>query len=165
MKATRPVGSKSLELPIEACVLENSPNVFSVGKPSNEGWSMNWNAHKTPTLTSPDGLIIHLKVRCFVPYLDEKDKLLISHNIRVNSKNKPRSQALPTVEESAESPEADGAVDKIPFSPVGLEAGQGTPEPTEEIRIQSLREKALSKIHLMTHIPKKSFVKDACVPN
>ena len=37
----------------------------------------------------------------------------------------------------------------IPFSPVGLEAGQDTPEPTEEIRIKSLREKALSKFHLM----------------
>ena len=59
------IGSKSFKLPIEACVLENSPNVLSVRKLCNEGWSLNWNAHKTSTLTSPDGLIIHLKVRCF----------------------------------------------------------------------------------------------------
>ena len=85
-------------------------------------------------------------MRCSVPYLDEKGKLLISHNIRVNSKSKPRFQALPTVEESAESPEADGAVEKVPLSPVDLEAGQDTPEPTDEAKIQSLREKALCKI-------------------
>ena len=89
--------------------------------------------------------MIHLKVKCFVPYLDECDKLLISHHVKVHSQNKPRFQALPTVEESAESPEADGAVVKIPFSPVDLEAGQDTPEPTEDARIQSLRGKALSK--------------------
>ena len=58
----------------------------------------------------------------FRSYLDESDKLLISHNIRVISKNKPRFQALPTVEESAENPEADGAMDKVPFPPVDLEA-------------------------------------------
>ena len=101
--------------------------------------------------------MIHLKVRCSAPYLDVSGKLLISYNIRVNSKNKPRSQALPTVEESAESPEADGAVGRVPFSPVDLEAGQGTPEPIDEVKIQSLREKALSKIHLMTHTPKNPF--------
>ena len=100
-----------------------------------------WNARQTPTLTSPDGLTIHLKVTCSVPYLDECDKLLISHHVKVHSQNKPRFKALPTVEESAGSPEADGAVDKVPFSPVALEAGQNTPEPIDEIRIQSLREK------------------------
>ena len=66
------------------------------------------------------------------------------HHVKVHSKNKPRFQALPTVE-SAESPEADGAVDKIPFSPVGLEAGRDPLEPIDEVRIQSLREKAFSK--------------------
>ena len=138
-------------------MLENSPNVLSVEKLCNEGWSLNWNAHKTPALTPPDGLMIHLKVRCFAPSLDEQDKLWISHNIRFNSKSKPRFQALPTVEESVENPEADGAVDKVPFSPVDLEAGQDTPEPTDDVRIERLREKALSKIHLMTHIPKNPF--------
>ena len=69
---------------------------------------------------------------------------MISHHVKVHSKNKPRFQALTTVEESAESPEADGAVVKIPFSPVDLEAGQDTPEPIDEIRIQSLREKAFT---------------------
>ena len=72
------IGSSSFNLPIEACVLDNSPDVLSVGKLCNDGWSLKWNARKTPTLTSPDGLVIHLKVRCFVPYLDECDKLLIS---------------------------------------------------------------------------------------
>ena len=139
------IGSASFKLPIEACVLEHSPNVLSVGKLCNEGWSLNWNAHQTPTLTSPNG---HLKVTCFVPYLDECDQLLISHHVEVNSKNKTRFQALPTVEESGESPEA------IPFSPVGLEAGQDTPEPTDEVRIQSLSEKTLSRIQLVIHIPK-----------
>ena len=61
------------------------------------------------------------------------------------------------VEESAESPGNDGAVDKVSFSPVDLEAGQVSLEPTENVRIQSLREKALSKVHLMTHIPKNPF--------
>ena len=109
--------------------------------------------------------MIHIKVTCFVPYLDECGKLWISHHVKVHSKNKPRFQALPTVEESAESPEADGAVDKVLFSPVDLEAGQDTPEPTDEVRIQSLREKALSKLHLMIHIPKNSFVRDVYVLN
>ena len=86
--------------------------------------------------------MIHLKVKFFVPYLDECDELLISHRVKIHSKNKPRFQALPTVEESAESREADGAVDKVLFSPVDLEAGQDTPEPTDEVRSQSLREKA-----------------------
>ena len=71
--------------------------------------------------------------------------------------NTPRSQAFPTFEESAESPEADGAVDEVPFSPVDLEAGQDTPEPIDEVKIRSLRGKALGKIHLMTHIPKNPF--------
>ena len=102
-------------------------------------------------------LAIQLKVRCFVPYLDECDNFLIPHHVKVSSKSKPRFQALPTVEESAESPEADGAVGKAPFSPVDLEAGQDTLEPTEEVRIQSFREKALSKIHLTTHIPRNPF--------
>ena len=81
--------------------------------------------------------MIRLKVKCLVPYLDECDKLLISHHVRVHSKNKLtcRSQALSTVEESAESPEAAGAVDKVPFSPADLEAGQDTPEPTDEVRV------------------------------
>ena len=91
--------------------------------------------------------MIHLKVKIPVPYLDECDKLLISHHVKV----------LPTLEESAESPEADGAVDKVPFSPVDLEAGQGTPDSIDEGRIQSLREEALSKVHLMIHIPKNPF--------
>ena len=81
----------------------------------------------------------------FVSYLDGCDKLLISYHVKVHSKNKPRFQELPTVEESAESPEADGAVDKIPFSPVDLEAGEDTPEPIDDIRIQSLREQTFSK--------------------
>ena len=51
----------------------------------------------------------------------------------------------------------DRAGENIPFSPVDLEAGQDTPEPTEDVRIQSLREKALGKTHLMTHIPKNPF--------
>ena len=55
--------------------------------------------------------------------------------------NKPRSQAFPTVEESVESPGADGAVDKVPFSPVDSESGQDTPEPIDEVKIQSLRGK------------------------
>ena len=148
------INSKSSRLPIEACVLGNSPNVLNVGKLCNEGWSLNWNARQTPTPTSPDGLMIHLKVRCFVPCLDECDKFSISHHFRVISKNKPRSQAFPTIEESAESPEADGAVGKVPFSPVDLEAGQDTPEPTDGIRIQSLREKVLGKVHLVIHVPK-----------
>ena len=83
--------------------------------------------------------------------------LLISHHAKVHSNNNPRFQALPTVDESAESPEADGAVDKIMFSPFDLEAGQDTPEPTDEVRIPSLREQALSPIQLMTHIPKNPF--------
>lgn len=63
------IGSKRFKLPIEACVLENSPNVLSVGRLCHDGWSLNWNAHKTPTPTSPDGLVIYLKVRCFAAYL------------------------------------------------------------------------------------------------
>ena len=138
------IGSVSFKLQIEACMLENSLNVPSVGQLCNEGWSLNWNAHQTPTLTSPDGLVIRFKVKCFVPYLGECDKLLISHHVEIRSKNKPRFQALPTGE-LAESLEADGAVDKIRFSPVDLEAGQDTPEPNDEVRIQSLRDKAFSK--------------------
>ena len=123
------IGAISFKLPIEACVLEDSSNVLSVGKVCHEGWSLNWSAHQIP-----DDLMVRLKVKCFVPYLDECDKLLISRHAKVHSKNKPRSQAFPTVEESAGSPEA-GAVDKIPFSPVDLEAGQDTPEPTDEVRV------------------------------
>ena len=67
------IGSACFKLPIEACVLEKSPNVLSVGKLCNLGWSLNWNAHQTPTLTSPDGLMFRLKVKCFVLYLDECD--------------------------------------------------------------------------------------------
>ena len=89
--------------------------------------------------------MIHFKVKCFLPFSDECDKLLVSHHVKVHSKNRPRSKALPTVEESAESPEADGAVDKIPFSPIDLEAGRDTPEPVDEVRTQSLREKHLAK--------------------
>ena len=65
------IGSESFKLPIDACVLDNSPNVLGVGKLCHDGWSMVWDAHKTPTLISPNGLVIQLKVRCFVPYLDE----------------------------------------------------------------------------------------------
>ena len=50
------------------------------------------------------------------------------------------------VEESAEGPGADGAVENVPFSPVYL-ARQDTLEPDEDVRVQSLREKALNKIH------------------
>ena len=65
------LGSHSFKLPIEACVLDNtcSPNVLSVGKLCHDGWSLTWDAYKTPTLTSPDGLVIRLKVKCFVPCL------------------------------------------------------------------------------------------------
>ena len=48
-------------------------------------------------------------------------------------------------------------MDKVLFSPVDLEAGQDTPEPTDEVRIQSLRAKAFSKIHLTIRIPKNPF--------
>ena len=107
------IGSNSFKLPIEACVLDNSPNVPSVGKLCNDGWSLKWDAYKTSTRTSPDGFVIHL---CFGPYLDESDKLLISHHVKSSSKNKPRSQALPMIDESAECLEADGAVDRVSFS-------------------------------------------------
>ena len=53
------IGSTNFKLPIEACVLDNSPNVPSVGKLCHEGWSLNWNGHQTPTLISPDGMMIH----------------------------------------------------------------------------------------------------------
>ena len=139
------LGSHSFELPIGACVLDNSPNVLSVGKLCHDGWSLIWDAYNIPTLTSPGGLVIRLKVGCFVPYLDESDKLLISHHVKSSSKHKPRFQALPMVGESVEGPGVDVAVENVPFSPVDLEAGQGTPEPTEDVGIQSLREKALSK--------------------
>ena len=139
------------------CLIIRSPNVLSVGKLCHDGWSLIWDAYKIPTLTSPGGLVVRLKVRCFVPYLDESDKLLISHHVKSSSKHISRFQALPMVEESVEGPEVDGAVENVPFSPVGLEAGQGTPEPTEGVRIQNLREKALSKIHLMIHNPKNPF--------
>ena len=56
------IGSGSFKRPFEACVLENSPNIFSVGKLCHEGWSLNWPAHRTPTPTLPDGLVIHLRV-------------------------------------------------------------------------------------------------------
>ena len=110
-----------------------------------------------------DGLVVRLKVRCFVPYLGESDKLLISHHVKFSSKQKPRFQAPPMVEQSAEGPGEDGAMENVPFSPVDLEARQDTPEPNEDVRIQSLRGKALSKTHLMTHIPKTRFVKGAYV--
>ena len=38
------LGSHSFKLPIEACVLDNSPNVLSVGKLCHDGWSLTWNA-------------------------------------------------------------------------------------------------------------------------
>ena len=47
---------------------------------------------------------------------------MISHHVTSSSKNKSKFQALPVIEESAESPDADGAVDKVSFSPVDLEA-------------------------------------------
>ena len=97
-------------------MLDDSPNVLSVGKLCHDGWSLTWNAYKTPTLTSPDGLVIHLKVRCFVPYLDGSDKLWISHHVKSSSKNKTRFQALPMVEESVEGPGVGGAVENGPFS-------------------------------------------------
>ena len=92
------------------CLIIHTPNVLSVGKLYHDGWSLIWDAHKTPTLTSPDGLAVRLKVRCFVPYLGESDKPLISHPVKSSSKPKPRFQALPIVEESAEGPGVDGAV-------------------------------------------------------
>ena len=61
------------------------------------------------------------------------------------------------VDESVEGPGVDGAVENVPFSPVNSEAGQGTPEPAENVRIQNLREEALSKTHLMAHISKNPF--------
>ena len=85
------------------------------------------------------------------------------HQVKSSSKTN-RFQALPMVEESVEGPGVNGAVGNVPFSPVDLEAGQDTLEPTEDVRIQSLREKALSKTHLMTHIP-KSVLSGAYVPN
>ena len=48
-------------------------------------------------------------------------------------------------------------MDKVSFSPVDLKTRKDTLEPTEEVRIQSIREKALSKVHLMIHIPKNPF--------
>ena len=144
------LGSHSFKLPIEACVLHNSPNVFSVGKLCHDGWSLTRDAYKTPTLTSPGGLAIRLKVRYFVPYLSESDKLLITHHVKSSFKNKPRFQAPPMVEESVEGPGVDGAVENVPFSPVDIEAGQDTLESIEDVRIQSLSEEALSKIHLRT---------------
>ena len=57
---------------LQACVLDKSPNVLSVGKLCSDGWTFQWLAgSKTPTLTSPSGQCLYLPVRNHVPYLDE----------------------------------------------------------------------------------------------
>ena len=41
------IGPHSFKVPIEACVLDNSPHVLSVGELCHDGWSLIWDVYKT----------------------------------------------------------------------------------------------------------------------
>ena len=74
------IGSQRFRGTIRACVLDNRPNVLSVGQLCNNGWTFHWegsasSAPSLPVLISPDGRQFHLSVRNNVPYLDSNDQL------------------------------------------------------------------------------------------
>jgi hypothetical protein len=72
------VGSNRFPNSVRACVLDNSPNVLSVGKLCAEGWTFKWPGHsKCPYLTSPEGATFFLPVKNNVPYLDNRDQLSV----------------------------------------------------------------------------------------
>ena len=61
----------SLEMEITAAVLDNSPNVLSIGRlVMYEGFTFVWPRWKKPYLTSPNGRRIGCRVENLVPFID-----------------------------------------------------------------------------------------------
>jgi hypothetical protein len=119
------IASPGFQGTIQACVLENSPNVLSVGTLCNEGWTFYWTgaekinkrlhkdpvkgvAQSVPLLYSPQGLKFGLKVRNNVPYFKFDQMLKVAPPlipwISYADKKIVTSSEMPSIPEACPAP-------------------------------------------------------------
>ena len=71
---------------IQPMLLANTPPVLSTGKRViQEGWSFEWRQASGPVLTKPDGTIIRMSVKNFVPIIVEDPTAVVSESSAVPS--------------------------------------------------------------------------------
>ena len=166
------IGSQRFRGTIRACVLDNSPNVLSVGQLCNNGWTFHWagspaSAPSSPILISPDGRQFHLSVRNNVPYLDSNDQLNLYRDKSVGSSNASDPVPLLPIGQESNIAEEQGpatnqeAHENVPFDPISLQRASSDSDPPPEDIVtnhhRNLRQEALSSAHMLTHLPKNPY--------
>ena len=143
-KSTLSLSSDLLSDPIEAYLLESTPNVISMGYRCMElGYSFIWRGWQRPYLVCPNGKKIELEVMHNVPYLPETSfwpsgsTPQTLYDCAVGTKLDPSKTTID---------EADSTSVPVEVEPP-LEATDGAKE------YLTLRNEAKSLRHLMTHLP------------
>ena len=135
--------------------------MLSVGRLCGQGWVFNWPHNQQPRLLSPQGYEIRLNVLSNVPYIDVGETM---RAIKRKSRSPivPRIPLLPVVGEEEPTQEIQseenpplGVVDEVPTAPPVVD--EHNQEDLVESTERNLRKEAVSRIHLMTHIPKNPY--------
>ena len=64
--------NKGKPLNLEALLLDNTPNVLSLGRlVEDEGYQFLWSQHKPPQLIAPSGKVLYLEVQRYVPCIPD----------------------------------------------------------------------------------------------
>lgn len=165
--------SSKLARGFETTVLEDTPNVFSLGKlVVEEGYDFHWTSDKPPYLKSPQGDEIELNVIDFVPFIDigelteaqkhrlqhtrgfkglvtkaEKKKVILPGKRSSDSESK---DAPPTGSSGGEHQSAEDSYDTD---------GEVFCQPCEPVSSldERLNQEANSLWHMMTHLPMNKY--------
>ena len=134
-----------IEEDVRACVLDATPAVLSVGRRCmDHGYGFYWPPGEKPTLVCPGGKVVHLDVDQYVPF--------------VTCPNSVRP-AVVAVEEAAGVAAYGSAepVVPIPAADVAAPEAEAVAEEVVERPGRDLRAEAVSREHLMTHMPKNKY--------
>ena len=105
-------------------VLDDTPDVLSVGRLVASGWDFYWPRYRGPVLTAPDGRKFILKLQNFVPIIDSEVLQAVNHDSAEFSAGDLSSFAAPA--------EIDPVPDLEP--PPGLEP-EGNPPAPENVEV------------------------------
>ena len=140
-------------------VLDDTPDVLSVGRLTASGWAFVWMPRQLPILTSPSGRQFILKLQNYVPVLDSEVLKAAKEKPEFDTEALHQYQVLPVAEEE-QSEIVQGpapAVDQeVPAVDLEAEA-ESEEEPTDPTKIALLKSEASSIPHLMTHLPSNPF--------
>ena len=106
------VDSSALKTSVNPLVLQNTPPVLSIGqRVVNEGWKFEWTRSAGPIFVKPDGSIINMSVKNFVPIIVEDTTALVieasatpSQCVDDNTDNKAESTPEPAGAPSPHEP-------------------------------------------------------------